>query len=83
MKKIKLTTKQKEFLKELRDLLLKYNAEIYWTCDECSDIYGLVDDRLVVDMVGQENDIDLSIGCIDKYNIEYILNGDVEDEEDE
>lgn len=80
MKKITLSVKQEEFLKELRDLLLKYNAEIYWACDECSDTYGLVDNRLVVDMVGQENDIDLSVCCIDKYNIDEILKGAEEDE---
>jgi hypothetical protein len=39
-----MTIKQKEFLKEFEDLLLKYNAEIGWTCDECSDTHGLYND---------------------------------------
>lgn len=38
-----MTVKQKEFLKEFKDLLLKYNADIGWTCDDCSDTYGLID----------------------------------------
>ena len=79
MKKITLSVKQKEFLKELRDLLLKYDAEIYWDCDECSDTYGLVNDRLVVNMIGQKEEINL-VGSIDHYDIDNILKGAEEDE---
>lgn len=53
-----MTIKQKEFLKEFKDLLLKYDADIGWTCAECSDTYGLCDDHLYISMHGQE-DIDL------------------------
>lgn len=80
MKKIKLSVKQKEFLKELRDLLLKYDAEIYWTCDEwCSDTSGLIDDRIVVDMVGQKDDIEFECACVDKHDVDKMLKGDNKD----
>ena len=53
-----MTIKQKGFLKEFKDLLLKYNADIGWTCDDCSDTYGLYNDHLYISMLGQK-DIDL------------------------
>ena len=53
-----MTEKQKSFIKEFKDLLLKYNADIDWTCDECSDTYGLYDDHLYISIFG-EKDIDL------------------------
>lgn len=59
-----MTVKQKEFLKEFKDLLLKYNADIGWTCDDCSDTYGLYDDHLYISMLGQQ-DIELSSNSID------------------
>ena len=61
-----MTVKQKEFLKEFKDLLLKYNADIRWTCDDCSDTYGLYDDHLYISMLGQK-DIELYSNSID-YN---------------
>lgn len=61
-----MTIKQKLFLKEFKDLLLKYNADIGWTCDDCSDTYGLYDDHLYISMLGQK-DIDLPSNGID-YN---------------
>lgn len=61
-----MTVKQKEFLKEFKDLLLKYNADIGWTCADCSDTYGLYDDHLYISMLGQK-DIDLCSNSID-YN---------------
>ena len=80
MKMIKLSVKQKEFLKELRDLLLKYEAEIYWTCDEwCSDTSGLIGERIVVDMAGQKNGIEFEPACVYKYDIDKMLKGDDED----
>lgn len=59
-----MTVKQKLFLKEFRDLLLKYNAEIWWTCDDCSDTYGLYNDHLGISILGQK-DIDLPSNGID------------------
>ena len=59
-----MTVKQKLFLKEFKDLLLKYNADIGWTCDFCSDTYGLYDDHLYISMLGQK-DIDLPSNSID------------------
>jgi len=64
-----MTIKQKEFMKELCDLLLKYNAEISWTYDECSDTFGLVDNHLVISMCGQQNDIEFYGMDIDQYNV--------------
>lgn len=58
MKKIKLSVKQKEFLKELEGLLSKYNAKIYDDIcldrDESSDTYGLFYKCAVVEMLGQK-----------------------------
>lgn len=45
-----MTEKAKEFLKELKQVLQKYDGEIEFTCHDCSDTYGLVDDHLVVKM---------------------------------
>lgn len=72
----KLTTKQKEFLKEFYDLLHKYDAEIFWTCDECSDLYGLCNDHLEIEILGQKN-LELIGTNINKYNIkeEFLDNG--------
>ena len=53
-----MTIKQMLFLKEFKDLLLKYNANIGRTCDDCSDTYGLYNDHLYISMYGQK-DIDL------------------------
>lgn len=61
-----MTIKQKEFLKEFRDLLLKYGADIGWTCEDCSAKYGLYNDHLYISMLGQK-DIDLFGNSID-YN---------------
>lgn len=61
-----MTVKQKEFLREFKELLLKYDAYIGWTCDDCSDTYGLYNDHLYISMLGQK-DIDLYYNSID-YN---------------
>ena len=61
-----MTVKQKEFLKEFKDLLLKYNADIGWTCDDCSDTYGLYDDHLYI-RKKEKKDIDFYNNSID-YN---------------
>lgn len=68
----KLTIKQKEFLKELKNLFIKYNAYIGWTCDDCSDTYGLYDDHLYITMYGQK-DIDFKTNGIDVEDIDYML----------
>ena len=75
-----MTIKQKEFLKEFRELLLKYNADIGWTCDDCSDTYGLYNDHLYITMYGQK-DIDFEYNGIDITDIDYLLKeGDEENE---
>lgn len=61
-----MTVKQKEFLREFKELLLKYNAYIWWTCADCSNTYGLCDDHLHISMLGQK-DINLYSNSID-YN---------------
>ena len=71
-----MTIKQKEFLKEFKALLVKYNAEIGWTCDSCSDTYGLYNDHLCITMYGQK-DIDFESSGIDVSDIDYLLNEDV------
>lgn len=68
----KLTVKQKEFLKELKDLFIKYDAYIGWACADCSDTYGLYDDHLYITMHGQ-NDIDFETNGIDVEDIDYML----------
>ena len=37
-----------EFLIELADLLKKHDASIEWDCDDCSDLHGLIGDKMVV-----------------------------------
>ena len=74
-----MTTKQKEFIKELRDLFIKYNAEIGWTCDYCSDTYGLYDDHLYITMYGQK-DIDFETNGIDISDLNYLLKESEENE---
>ena len=67
-----LTIKQKEFLKELKSLFIKYNACISLTCAECSDTYGLYDDHLYIKMHGQ-TDIDFYSLSINTLEIDDIL----------
>lgn len=68
-----MTVKQKEFLKELHKLLLKYDASIYWTCDDCSDTYGIYDEKMVIDMFGQKDIEFTNSNSIDKYDIEDLI----------
>ncbi len=72
-----LTIKQKEFLKELKELFIKYNAYIGWTCDICSDTYGLYNDHLYITMHGQ-NDIDFYSTSIDTLEIDDILKKEID-----
>lgn len=34
--------------RELKAIMLKYNVYIAFSCDDCSDTYGLVNDRIVI-----------------------------------
>jgi hypothetical protein len=40
--------KLQSFKQELRDLLEKYNANIEFSCSNCSDLYGVYDAEMVV-----------------------------------
>ena len=71
-----MTTKQKEFLRELKDLLTKYKADIGWTCDDCSDTFGLSGDHLYISMTGQKH-IDLPSIYIDYMELNSILEKEV------
>jgi len=42
--------KVKNFKKELKELMNKYNVSIGFTCDDSSDTYGLFDDHIVIEM---------------------------------
>lgn len=44
---------KKEFLLKLKALLKEYNASIGFTCDPCSDTYGIYDGGIFVDMDGE------------------------------
>lgn len=39
---------KKEFIKELKALLNKYNVNIQFVCDPCSDTYGIYDAGIAV-----------------------------------
>ena len=41
---------KKEFLKELHSLLEKYNASIEWKCSDCSDLHGVYDNHLEINL---------------------------------
>lgn len=75
-----MTTKQRLFIRQLRDLLMNYGAEIGCTC---SDMCGLYQDHLFISMIGQK-DIDLPFGIIDVVELAKLLErdekGDVEDD---
>lgn len=66
-----MTVKQALFLQEFKELLLKYEADIGWTCDECSDTYGLYDDHLYISMFGQKS-IDLPYNHIDYSDLDEL-----------
>lgn len=38
----------RDFKRDLRDLLIKHNAYIGFSCDPCSDTHGLTGDKLIV-----------------------------------
>lgn len=45
-----MNNKEQAFLAELAALLIRYNATIGFTCDDSSDIDGLIDEGIVIDM---------------------------------
>ena len=44
----------KDFKKELKDLLKKYNASIGFSCGDCSDTHGLYDEKMIIDIDKKE-----------------------------
>ena len=42
--------KEKAFLKELKELLKKYNASIGFSVGKSSDTYGLYDEKMTIDV---------------------------------
>lgn len=46
-----------EFVKELEELLKKHNATIEWTCGPCSDMCGIYDDHLVLNIENQNYEL--------------------------
>lgn len=46
--------KDKQFLKELKELLEKYNACISWTCCDCSDTYGIYEQSMLIEVADKE-----------------------------
>lgn len=55
---------KEDFLKELSVLLLKYNASIGFTCDSCSDTYGITGDAITIEQ-GDKEVIKVWGWCID------------------
>ena len=47
------SSKIDEFKKELKALLKKYNANIYFWCDESSDLLGINDEQMKVTIDGK------------------------------
>lgn len=43
----------KNFKKELKELLKKYNATIGFDCDDCSDLYGIYDEHVYIQANGE------------------------------
>ena len=43
-----------EFQKELKRLLEKHNASIDWCCDNCSDLMGVYDSHIEIDINGHD-----------------------------
>ena len=57
--------KTKEFLTELQALLEKYDATIGWGCAEGSDMEGIFDDHIYID-IGMHEVYTSKYGEIDK-----------------
>lgn len=58
------STDKKEFLKDLKELLEKYNACISWACDDGSDLYGIYNDHICVTL---DNSVEINFegSCVD------------------
>lgn len=56
----------KDFARELADLLDKYNVTIGWTCSSCSDTYGIYDDRIdFYDYINHTEVIKVDVAWVD------------------
>lgn len=62
------SSNEKEFLRELRVLLEKYNASISWTCSECSDTLGIYDAHICANL-NDKVDIEFHDEYIDCHNL--------------
>lgn len=49
-----MTDKEQQFKEELKELLIKYDAHIYFSVGEGSDTYGFYDEALKVDFMIKE-----------------------------
>ena len=58
-----MTTKATEFKRELKTLLEKYNVSIGFECADCSDLYGVYDEMIVI----QDNKTNENIVEVDGY----------------
>ncbi len=57
---------EKEFKKELKALLEKYNAVLSLDFDPCSDTYGMYGERMAVYFRDENKNVDLADGyCLD------------------
>ena len=65
-----------DFAKELKDLLIKYNASIGWRCSEGSDTHGIYGEELYIDVFDSSSRTysELVVSdCLDKH-VEFISN---------
>lgn len=61
-----------DFINELDTLLKKYNAAIEWGCSQCSDMYGIYDERMTVTNGKGETLLHIDGGCISSYEIKLL-----------
>lgn len=59
-------TEVKVFKRELKNLLKKYNATIGFSVSDCSDTYGLYDEKIICSLrdFNNENEITLVNGWV-------------------
>jgi hypothetical protein len=63
--------KYKNFKKELKDLLNRYNASIEFGCSDCSDLHGVYDAKMVVHFNQERTEHILSSGYdVGQYDLE-------------
>lgn len=58
-----------EFTKELLAVLEKHNASIYWGCNPCSDLHGVIGEYMAVTNRKNETLLQLEGGEISAYEI--------------